>query len=68
VPKHIVKATWTSGQMRITLPRMLYRSLKWEGALYMILEENKDETVTIRRFISGESLEGDSPRSGAGSD
>jgi len=54
--KHIVKANWTSGQMRITLPRMLYKSLKWEGALYMILEENKDGTVTVRRFVSGESF------------
>jgi len=34
----------------------------------MILEENKDKTVTIRRFVSGESLKCDSKGSGAGSD
>lgn len=43
--------------MRITIPKLVVRALKWQGVSYVILEEMEDGTLTIRRFVDGESLE-----------
>ena len=66
--KHLVRVSCGAGQARLTIPKLVITGLKWEGVLYVILEVNKDGTLTIRRFEGGESLEGDSERSGPGSD
>ena len=66
--KHLVRVSCGSGQARLTIPRLVIRGLKWEGASYVILEENKDGTLTIRRFTGGESLESVSKRNRPGSD
>ena len=68
MPKHIVRVCCGGGQARLTIPKLVIRGLKWKDVSYVILEENKDGTLTIRRFESGESLESDSKRSGPGSD
>ena len=56
------------GQARLTIPKLVVRGLKWKDVSYVTLEENKDGTLTIRRFESGEGLESDSKGSGPGSD
>jgi len=66
--KHVVKVCRGGSQVRLTIPVLVTRSLKWEGVSYVIVEENKDGTLTIRRFVDGESLKGDSKRNRPGSD
>jgi len=66
--KHIARVCCGGGQMRLTIPKLVVRGLKWEGASYVILEENKDGTLTVRRFEGGEGFKGVSKRSGPGSD
>jgi len=68
VGKHIVKVCCGGGQARLTIPKLVIRGLKWERVSYVLLEENKDGTLTIRRFAGGESGEGYSKGTGAGSD
>ena len=65
--KQIVRVCCGGGQVRLTIPKLVIRGLKWEGVSYVISEENKDGTLTIRRFADGESLEGDSKRDRPGS-
>jgi len=45
--------------MRITVPKTLVRELKWEDARHVLLEANQDGTLTVRRFVDGESLKGE---------
>lgn len=66
--EYIARVSCGGGQMRITIPKLVIRGLKWEGVSYVILEENKDGTLTIRRFKGDESLKSDNKRSGSGSD
>ena len=44
--------------MRVTVPKTLVRELKWEDVRHVLLEGNRDGTLTIRRFVDGESLKG----------
>ena len=64
----MVKVCHGGGQVRLTIPKMVIRELKWQGVSYVIVEENKDGTLTIRRFVDGESLKSDSKRDCPGSD
>jgi len=57
--KHLARVCWTGQQMRLTIPKICVRTLEWEEARYLLMEENKDGTLTIRRFASGESLKPD---------
>ena len=66
--KHIVKATWQGGQMRLSIPKLAIRALGWQSAWYMLLEEKNRVTLVIRRFADGESLKGDNKRSVPGRD
>jgi len=54
--KHLIKACWGGGQLRINIPKMAVRELEWLGVSHFVVVENKDKTLTIRRFIDGESL------------
>ena len=54
--KHLVKACWAGRQMRITIPKMIVRGLKWEDVRHVFIEEKEDGSLTVRRFINGESL------------
>lgn len=54
--KHLIKASWGGGQLRINIPKMVVDELEWKGVSHFVLEENEDKTLTIRRFIDGESL------------
>jgi len=42
--------------MRITIPKMIVRGLKWEDVRHVFIEEKEDGSLTVRRFINGESL------------
>lgn len=58
VAKHVVKVSHGGGQVRVTIPKIAVRGLGWDDAVYVIIEENKDNTLTVRRFVDGESLTG----------
>jgi len=60
--RHIIKLCCAGGQVRVTIPKLVMRGLEWEDVSYVILEENKDGTLTIRRFEDGESVKGDGKR------
>jgi len=54
--KHLIKACWGGGQLRITIPKLVVRELEWLGVSHFVVVENEDKTMTIRRFVDGESL------------
>jgi len=54
--KHFIKACWGGGQLRINIPKSVVRELEWAGVSHFVLMENKDKTLTVRRFVDGESL------------
>jgi len=68
VGKHLVKVCWHGRQMRLTIPKIAVRALKWEEARYLLMEETADGTLLVRRFVDGESLESDSKGDIPGSD
>ena len=66
--KHLIRACWGGGQLRINIPKLVVRELKWLGVSHFVLVENEDKTLTIRRFVDGDSLKGDGKRDRAGPD
>lgn len=66
--KHLAKVCWHGRQMRLTIPKIAVRALKWEEVRYLLMEETADGTLLVRRFASGESLESDGKRDPPGSD
>jgi len=42
--------------MRVTIPKLLLRELNWKDVRHVLLEGNQDGTLTVRRFVDGESL------------
>lgn len=52
--------------MRITIPKMMLTELKWKGVVHVLLETNMDGTLTVRRFVDGDSLKSDGKRNRAG--
>jgi len=54
--RHLVKACWAGRQMRITIPNLVVRGLKWEDVRHVFIEEKDDGSLTVRRFVDGESL------------
>jgi len=66
--KYVATVCWSGKQMRLTVPKLAVRALKWESARFMLLEERGDGTLLVRRLLDGENVESDSKRSGPGSD
>ncbi|MBU1621913.1 MAG: AbrB/MazE/SpoVT family DNA-binding domain-containing protein [Gammaproteobacteria bacterium] len=66
--KHLVKANWNSGQLRVTIPKSLVGSLGWGGVEYLLLEEDEGKIIVMWRFLDGESLERHGTGDKAGSD
>lgn len=60
--KNIVKVSCGGGQVRLTIPKLVIQGLKWQGVKYVMVEENQDGTLTIRRFVDGESLKAEGKR------
>jgi len=56
VAKHLVKANWNSGQLRVTIPKALVESLGWGDVEYFILFELQSGSLEVVRFIDAESL------------
>jgi len=54
--KHLVTVCPGGGQMRVTIPKSLLRELDWKDVRHVLLEGNQDGTLTVRRFVDGESL------------
>ena len=44
------------GQVRVTIPKLLLQELNWKDVRHVLLEGNQDGTLTVRRFVDGESL------------
>ena len=66
--KHIMKVCRFGGQVRVTIPKLAMKGLEWDDVVHVIIEENKDGTLTVRRFMDGESLRGSDKKHKTGSD
>lgn len=66
--KHIATVCWAGQQMRITVPKLAVRGLKWETARYLLMEERADGTLLVRRLLNGEGLKTSSKTDKDGSD
>lgn len=51
--KYLCKITWFAGQCRITIPKNLVENSNLKDADYIILEKDKTEQITLRRFVDG---------------
>lgn len=66
--KHLIKANWFSGQLRMTIPKSLVESLGWGDVEYLLLSELESESLEVVRFIDGESFKGNGAADKARSD
>ena len=55
--KYLCKANWSSGQLRITIPKALVAEMELEGVEYMMLSNAALKCIKMWRFIDGKSLE-----------
>lgn len=55
--KHIVKAARTGTQIRITIPGMLLKEMKWEKSSYFVLKKTSNTTVEIIKLFEMEDNE-----------
>jgi len=68
VAKHLIKANWNSGQLRVTIPKSVVESLGWDGVEYLLLFELDSGSLEVMRFINGQSLKGNGTGDKARSD
>lgn len=66
--KHLIKANWNSGQLRVTIPKGLVESLGWGDVEYLLLRIAGGEIIEVRRFLDGQSLKGNGTADKTGSD
>ena len=66
--KHLIKANWNSGQLRVTIPKSLVESLDWGDVEYFILKKISWGSLEVMRFIDGQSLKGNGTPDKTGSD
>jgi len=59
VAKYLCKASWNSGQLRLTVPKELVKVKEWQDVEFFMLEGDSVNTVKIWRFLNGQSLESD---------
>ncbi|MBA7474179.1 hypothetical protein ES707_09527 [subsurface metagenome] len=53
---HIVKVQKQGKNFRVNIPRQIVRSRGWEDVLYVLISDLPGNSITIRRFVDGESL------------
>lgn len=56
--KYIVKVQHGPTNTRINLPREVLIKKDWLDVRFVIIEDQHEDTLTIRRFVDGESLKG----------
>jgi hypothetical protein len=49
--KHLIKATHSGNQIRISIPIDLLQEMRWKKVSYFILEKTTTDTVSIKKLI-----------------
>lgn len=52
----ICKITWTDGQCRITIPKILVKEASFENAEFVVMEKQSDQSIKIRRVIDDQTF------------
>ena len=55
--KHILKVDQVSGTFRIVIPHTVISARRWDDVRYVLLDDKDSNTLVIRRFVDGRSLE-----------
>jgi len=55
--KHIVKVDRTTSSFRIVIPRNIILARRWGDVKYILVEDQHDDILILRRFIDGPTLE-----------
>ena len=58
----VIKVDRRDISFRVTIPRQVILSKRWNDVEYMLLEESGPNTIVLRRFLDGEALETDNQR------
>lgn len=56
--KRIVKVERANGLFRVNVPRALIAKKRWFDVAYVLIEDDGDGKITIRRLVDGEALSG----------
>ena len=54
--KRIVKVERANGLFRVNVPRALIAKKRWFDVAYVLIEDDGDGKITIRRLVDGEAL------------
>lgn len=57
--KAIAKLTWTDGQCRITIPKILVEQVQLKGIEFVALEKSNEHQIIIRRIVDGKTFKSD---------
>jgi len=49
--KHLIKATHSGNQVRISIPIDLLEEMRWKKTSYFVLEKTTADTVSIKKLI-----------------
>lgn len=60
--KYVCKANWSSGQLRITIPKALIKARGWGDIDVFILEDSGCASVRMWRYLDGKSTKGNGTR------
>jgi bifunctional DNA-binding transcriptional regulator/antitoxin component of YhaV-PrlF toxin-antitoxin module len=55
--KHVIKVEKTTGSMRIVIPRDIVKRLFWHHVGYVLIEDDAQGRIIIRRLLDDEALE-----------
>lgn len=54
--KAIAKITWTDGQCRITIPKILVEEVQLKGIQFVALEQSNKHQIIMRRVIDDKTF------------
>ena len=57
--KSVIKLTWTDGQCRLTIPKLLVKEVDLTGINYVVLEKSNKNSIVIRRIIDDKTFKSD---------
>jgi hypothetical protein len=52
------KVTWTDGQCRITIPKIMVKEVGLESIGFVVLEENGNHQIKIRKIVDEKTYKG----------
>ena len=59
---YIAKLTWTDGQCRLTIPKLLVKEVNLTDFKFVVLEKTEEHQINIRRVVDEKTFKAESSR------